>query len=142
VGLSYYSPSLYPGLCYHLYPNASDCGDYVVESFQCPENALIVAKCPSGHYLGANFQCLECGAGTYQTGKGMIVESNCTECAAGKFSVSTGSTSEESCTALNGPLSNLSATSGVNDLKQTVQALPQVKQRRCAAFHTYISAQP
>ena len=101
VSLSYLRPTLHSGLCYHLYPNMSRCKNYLIEKYECPENTLIVPKCPPGRYLGANLVCLECRAGTYQTGEGMMVRGNCTACAAGKFSSLTGGTSEESCKAIN-----------------------------------------
>jgi hypothetical protein len=102
VGLSYFSPTLSSGLCFHLFPSESVCDAYVVETFECPEKQLLVAKCPPGRYLGSNFLCSECSAGSYQTGEGMVGEGSCIPCAAGKFSLSTGAASEESCVAANG----------------------------------------
>jgi hypothetical protein len=95
------SEQIISGVCYHLYPNTSDCNQYFVEKFSCSDTVLLAAICPAGQYLGSNFLCLECEANTYQTGVGMVAIDACISCGPGKFTFTSGASAESSCVTLN-----------------------------------------
>ena len=91
------SNKLYTGLCVHLFPNQSDCSSYILEYYRCPDNIIAIPICPPGQYLDVGIVCLNCEAGKYQTGTGMIFPENCSSCEPGKFSEDSGATSPENC---------------------------------------------
>jgi hypothetical protein len=93
--ISYNEDNLYPGLCYHLWPDPQDCSNYRIEPYMCPENIRLVEKCGPGLYLGSDFNCVACPVGSYQTG--MNHAGSCVLCEAGKYSNQTGATAPEDC---------------------------------------------
>jgi hypothetical protein len=99
VTISFYSayPGVRSGLCYLVSPDPIQSDQYSVERYICPDNLRLVATCEPGEFLGTDYQCILCSAGTYQTGMGMQNKNNCSLCAPGTCSQFSGATTAEDC---------------------------------------------
>uniref|UniRef100_A0A7S0MMZ5 Tyrosine-protein kinase ephrin type A/B receptor-like domain-containing protein n=1 Tax=Cryptomonas curvata TaxID=233186 RepID=A0A7S0MMZ5_9CRYP len=95
-------PGLHTGLCYLVSPDPIQLARYSIEQYTCPENIRLVATCGPGQFLGPDFQCAFCPAGTYQTGIGMQQERLCLPCAQGTFSLSSGASAADNCSKCDG----------------------------------------
>jgi hypothetical protein len=91
------SRSIFTGLCIHFSPQRNNCKNYTFETYRCPESTVIVTVCPAGQFLGPNMLCEDCAAGKYQTGEGMLFESNCSLCTPGKYSTAPAASAAELC---------------------------------------------
>jgi hypothetical protein len=83
-------PALYSGLCYLVSPDPVDPLKYSIVNYTCPENMRIVESCGPSLFLGSDFQCASCPAGTYQTGQGMQSGNSCLLYAPGTYVYSNG----------------------------------------------------
>ena len=90
-------PGFYSGLCYIISPDSNETAQYSVKQYKCPDNARLVVTCEPGKFLGPDYKCALCSAGTYQTGTGMQNKSNCSLCVPGTFSQSSGATAAIDC---------------------------------------------
>jgi predicted outer membrane repeat protein len=88
---------LYSGLCYLVSPDPLQPSQYSVETYTCPDNMRLVESCGPGLFLGSNYECKSCPAGTFQTGEGMQSRNNCSLCAQGTFSNFSSATAVDDC---------------------------------------------
>jgi predicted outer membrane repeat protein len=117
--ISYFSSGLHSGLCYLVSPDLTQSAQYSVEEYMCSESIRLVPTCESGKILGADYQCVLCPPGTFQTGDGMLDMNNCSLCAPGKFSHSSGATAAADCVQCASDSSNNSSGVGGSSSRKT-----------------------
>ena len=107
VILSQNENPLHSGMCYTVSPDPSHSTRYFVEQYACPETIRLLPTCRPGQFLGSDYQCEACPAGTYQTGEGMQNKKDCSICAPGSFPHYSGATAADDCGRFTGDNSSI-----------------------------------